>query len=105
MSDTSHLPDYSPALAEYLSLRDQIASLSEQLEALKPEVVQAVMTLGGKVRLGRYELSVRNRVSYNYSDYVAAAEAHLSAMKQIEQEKGVAVIKRYTEFPFVRVID
>lgn len=105
MPDSSPILDYSQSMAEYLSLKDQIAALTERFEALKPDVVRAVTTLGGSVRLGKYELSVRSRVSYRYSDYVAAAEAHLAAMKQIEVEKGAAVVKRYTEYPFVRAIE
>jgi hypothetical protein len=90
------------ALDMFLQLHREIADRQAQLEALKPIVVQAVARSGGRITHGGYELTVRTRIAYEYSHYVAAARAHLISLRRLEEEQGLAVRKRCTEFPIVR---
>ena len=97
-------PPGAPSFDEYLALKAQIDILTARLEALKPAIVEALAGQGGRATHGSYEFCVRSRVSYEYSDAVAAAEARVAELKRQEQQQGIARVRSYTEFPYVRAI-
>ena len=101
--DPSSLP---PAVSfdEYLEVKAQIELLQARLDALKPSVVEALTLQGGRVQYGGYELCVRSRVVYEYSEQVAAAERHCRELKRLEQQNGTATVQSFTEFPYVRAL-
>ena len=92
------------SLDEYLAVKAQIDLLQARLEMLKPAVVEALALQGGRVTYGGYELCVRSRVVYDYSEAVAAAERQCRELKRAEEKNGTAVVRSFTEFPYVRAI-
>jgi hypothetical protein len=94
----------TPGFDEYLALKAQIDILTARLEALKPTIVAALSQQGGRALHGGYEFCVRSRVTYEYSEAVAAAEARLAELKRQEQQQGIARVRSYTEVPYVRAI-
>jgi hypothetical protein len=97
-------PRIVPDFGEYLALKAQIELLTARLEAMKPAIVEALALQGGRAVFGGYEFCVRSRVTYEYSAAVAAAEERLAELKRQEQQQGVARVRSYTEFPFVRAV-
>ena len=100
MTDTPGIPSFD----EYLALKAQIDILTARLEALKPAIVEALAQQGGKAMHGGYEFCVRSRVTYEYSEAVAEAEARVAELKRQEQQQGIARVRSYTEFPYVRAV-
>ena len=88
----------------YLALRDQIALLQAKLEAMKPAVVAALAQQGGRLVHSGYEFCVRSRVTYEYSEAVAAAEEACRKLKREEEKSGAARVRSYVEFPFLRAL-
>ena len=89
-------------LDEYLALKAQIELLQARLDALKPAVVEALALQGGRVQHAGYELCVRSRVVYDYSEAVAAAERQCRELKRAEEQNGTATVRSFSEFPYVR---
>ena len=89
-------------LDEYLALKGQIELLQARLDALKPAVVEALAMQGGRVHHAGYELCVRSRLVYDYSEAVAAAERHCRELKRAEEQNGTATVRSFSEFPYVR---
>lgn len=94
----------APSFDEYLAIKAQIELLTARLDALKPAIVEALAQQGGRTLHGGYEFCVRSRVTYEYSEAVAAAEARVAELKREEQQQGIARVRSYTEFPFVRAV-
>jgi hypothetical protein len=95
------LDDLTP-VARYLDLKAEMEQLTDELEALKPILTDALLEEPGEVFAYRgFSFSLTRRRSYRYSDTVRQLEAEVKAMKQYEEATGVAQVERWACFPVV----
>lgn len=88
-------------LKQYASLKEQIKSLEDQLDILKPTVELIVIELNPvdktvETDFGSFTMIPKRK--YTYSDGVQLAEKSLKETKKNEEATGVAT---YTEAPYL----
>ena len=99
-----------PSLALALATAASVAAQQTPAPASAPPLdsvsrfVEALAQQGGRALHAGYEFCVRSRVTYEYSDAVAEAEARVAELKRQEQQQGIARVRSYTEFPYVRAL-
>jgi len=72
------------------------------MEAMYPDVLEAMKSLTDKQDVGGAVLSVQSRNIYKYSDRVDSMVDELKARKKQEVDTGVAEIESIKETVFVR---
>ena len=87
--------DDASVLDRYIAIKAQISELEEELEGLKPEILNALMDEPKEVSDYRgFNFSVQRRKSYTYSPKVKELEEILKEAKAHERENGIASIKK-----------
>lgn len=86
----------------YANLKNQVAALEEQIEALKPEIVG--MMIAEDVEKVQTEFGVFNlekRRTWEFSENVQIAEDNVKDLKAKEKAEGLAT---YTESPTLKFL-
>ena len=95
-----------PALApldRYLELKAQIAELTEELDALKPAVYDAITGEPDRRFTHRgVQFVAAVRRTYTYSPRVEALSDEMRALKQQERDDGTATLKSATGYVIVK---
>lgn len=83
-------------LEQYASLKSIIADCEKKLEEIRPEVLELVLSAGGKT-IPEGTFSIMRKPSYEYSEATMTMEIDLKAKKKEEEMEGIATIKGETE--------
>lgn len=87
--------DDASVLDRYINIKAQIAELEEELEKLKPEILNALMDEPKEVADYKgFSFTVQRRKTYGYSPKVNELEAIIKEAKAHERENGIASIKK-----------
>ena len=102
--ETSHTSqgNHERDLTKYLFIQGQIKELTEQLDELKPDLLEFVSLSGGKFKYQYHTFIVGERKSYQYSEDTRQLEKEVKAKKKYEEMAGVASIKTASPYLLVR---
>ncbi len=90
-------------LRRYVEIKAEIQRLTDEMEALKPEITYALMEEPEERTIyAGCEITLSRRRSYEYSAELQAWEKALSDRKRIERLCGTAVVVKDQAFPVVR---
>ena len=97
--------DTDAPLTRYFEIKAEIERLTDELNALKPEITEALhhepehrcLYLGCEVTLGI-------RRSYRYSPELEAQEKALKQAKEVERLTGAATVTRVSHYPVIKPI-
>ena len=82
-------------LDRYIRIKAQISELEEELERLKPEILNALMDEPKELTNYRgFNFSIQRRKSYTYSPKVQELESVLKDARAHERENGIATIEK-----------
>ena len=88
-----HLDSIAP-LDQYLELKAEIKRLDEEMRALQPLLLDALMDEPGETFEHRgYRLSIQRRRTYAYSEAVDALKDDLRHLRRQEEATGIAQIR------------
>ena len=102
MDDTSTNAHLDELLFEYVGLKAQVRALQHEMEAIYPDVLEAMKSLSDSREVGGAVVSVQLRNIYKYSDQVSRITDELKARKKQEVDTGIAEIESVKETVFVR---
>lgn len=87
--------DDAAVLDRYIAIKAQITELEEELEHLKPEILNALMDEPKELAAYKgFNFSIQRRKSYAYSPKVKELEGILKEAKAHEREQGIATIEK-----------
>lgn len=85
--------DDASMLDRYIEIKAKISELQEELDALKPYLLDALMDEPEQQSAYRgFNLTIQRRKSYTYSPAVAELEKTLKAAKEHERANGLAEV-------------
>ncbi len=93
MNDTQPDP-----VQRYADLKQQIAQLEAELEAIKDEVFQAVEQDGGAISTDTFSLKTSKRPKYKFSETYEQKNGELKELRKQEIDDGIATIDGYSEY-------
>ena len=86
----------------YAWLKQQIATLEQELEAIKDEVFNVIDAGGGELAAETYTIKTSKRPKYKFSEAYEQKNSELKAMRKDEIDSGVATVDSYSEFVTIR---
>ena len=88
--------DDTSVLDRYIAIKAQISELEEELEELKPEILNALMDEPKEVANYKgFNFSLQRRKTYSYSPKVKELESVLKEAKAHERDEGIATIDKH----------
>ncbi len=83
------------ALDRYIAIKAQISELEEELNALKPEILYALMDEPRESASYKgFDFSIQRRKTYAYSEKVKELEKVLKDAKEYERKEGIAGVEK-----------
>lgn len=89
----------------YVTLKQEISKLEDELDLIKEKVFQGVDEAGGKFDGDSYVLKTQKRPKYKFSDEYEAKNKELKALKKDEIDSGAATIEGYSEYVTMKMKD
>lgn len=87
--------DDASVLDRYIAIKAKISELEEELEELKPEILNALMDEPKELADHKgFSFSIQRRKSYAYSPKVKELEDILKEAKAHERDQGIATIEK-----------
>jgi len=94
--------DQSNYFSRYREIKQIQASLEQELEQLKPNLVTLIENHGGKIKTSEFSAYLKKRTTYSYSSEVEQLNLQLKDKKKEEEKTGIAQVTSVTIFPVVR---
>ena len=88
--------DDASMLDRYIDIKAKISELQDELEELKPYLLDALMEEPNEKSAYRgFEFSIQRRKTYDYSNSVKDLESEIKEMKASERANGTAEISKH----------
>jgi hypothetical protein len=94
--------DESEYFHRYREIKQMQASLEQQLEELKPNLVTLIEKHGGKIKTHDLNAYLVHKKTWGYSEEVEALNSLLKEKKKEEEKTGIATVKSVAIYPVVR---
>lgn len=94
--------DESEYFHRYREIKQMQASLEQELEELKPNLVTLIEKHGGKIKTRDLNAYLIKRKTWDYSEEVEALNSQLKEKKKEEENTGIATVRSVTIYPVVR---
>ncbi|MDB9446844.1 hypothetical protein [Anabaena sp. CS-542/02] len=94
--------DESEYFHRYREIKQMQATLEQELEELKPNLVTLIEKHGGKIKTRDVNAYLVKRKTWDYSREVEALNSQLKEKKKEEENTGIATVKSVMTYPVVR---